>query len=32
MRKSLVDSLQRYEAKGLYKDTTYQKLGDKRIL
>jgi len=26
MRKSLVDSLQNYEAKGLYKDTTYQSL------
>jgi len=26
MRKSLVDSLQHYEAKGLYKDTTYQAL------
>jgi len=26
MRKSLVDSLQNYEAKGMYKDTTYQRL------
>ncbi|HVS92087.1 MAG TPA: proline iminopeptidase-family hydrolase [Mucilaginibacter sp.] len=26
MRKSLVDSLQNYEAKGMYNDTTYQKL------
>src|ERR1700743_1349913 len=26
MRKSLVDSLQTYEAKGMHKDTTYQKL------
>jgi len=26
MRKSLVDSLLNYEAKGMYKDTTYQKL------
>ena len=26
MRKSLVDSLQNYEAKGLYKDSTYQAL------
>jgi proline iminopeptidase len=26
MRKSLVDSLQNYEAKGMYKDTTYQAL------
>jgi len=26
MRKSLVDSLLRYEARGMYKDTTYQKL------
>ena len=26
MRKSLVDSLQAYEAKGMYKDTTYQAL------
>jgi proline iminopeptidase len=26
MRKSLVDSLQSYEARGLYKDTTYQSL------
>ena len=26
MRKSLVDSLQGYEAKGLYKDSTYQSL------
>jgi proline iminopeptidase len=26
MRKSLVDSLQRYEARGMYKDTTYQAL------
>ncbi|HEY6901398.1 MAG TPA: proline iminopeptidase-family hydrolase [Puia sp.] len=26
MRKSLVDSLQAYEARGLYKDTTYQAL------
>lgn len=26
MRKSLVDSLQAYEAKGLYKDSTYQAL------
>ncbi len=26
MRKSLVDSLQAYEAKGMYHDTTYQKL------
>ena len=26
MRKSLVDSLQNYEAKGLYKDPTYQQL------
>ena len=26
MRKSLVDSLQNYEAKGMYKDSTYQSL------
>src|ERR1700712_2437678 len=26
MRKSLVDSLQNYEAKGMYKDSTYQRL------
>jgi len=26
MRKSLVDSLQAYEAKGLYKDSVYQSL------
>ena len=26
MRKSLVDSLQNYEAKGMYKDSTYQAL------
>ena len=26
MRKSLVDSLQNYEAKGMYKDPTYQAL------
>jgi proline iminopeptidase len=26
MRKSLVDSLQNYEAKGMYNDTTYQRL------
>src|ERR1700761_1842238 len=26
MRKTLVDSLQNYEAKGLYNDTTYQRL------
>src|SRR6201996_6892053 len=29
MRKSLVDSLQNYEAKGMYNDTTYQALGIK---